>query len=248
MQHNTQIYHFEEGFGSYIEETLNADTFLTKARRVFKDILAQFCKTPKYCELTTACYYFQPNLVCFTPQYPQIQIPPFDFNDTDFVKAIQTAYGVNFDIAKEFECKYIFFEENIRDDSIDDFKLIMEIAEAVGKENIIIKPHPRRPADRFSQLGIKVSKIVGIPWEALLLSHDFSDKVLITISSSAGLASRLYFNAKIKTFMLYKLFDKLPHIPNPAAYYRYMENFEKSFGDEKFIVPSDKDSFFSTIE
>ena len=114
----------------------------------------------------------------------------------------------------------------------------MKIAEKVGKENIVVKLHPRRNVDRFSDKGIKVSKSTGIPWEAFLLTNDFKDKVVLTISSSAAFSSRLYFDMNIPTIMLYKITGPNPGIVNVKKYIKYADDFCRKFGDDGFYIPT----------
>lgn len=233
---NVEIYMYDEGFGVYlgynIYEICNLHTICYK----LMDAVIAFKKRPRVLDKFKGYYLFYPKLLQFKTRYGSYQIPKIDRNDIEYYNFIQTAFG---DTTKsDLDAKYIFFEENIINSSIDDFSLIMKIAEKVGKENIVVKLHPRRNIDRFSDKGIKVSKSTGIPWEAFLLTNDFRDKVILTISSSSVFSPRLYFDMNIPTIMLYKIVGPNPGIVNVKKYIKYVEDFKKRFGNNGFFVPN----------
>ena len=239
------IYRFEEGYGTYLDELgTSSKRFLFTVK--LWDKALRMRKRPPLFDIIKGHYYFFPELILYKPKYKTFQIPPFDVHDVKFRDFIFSTYHMP--PKDEFDKKYIFFEENIIDDDIDDYSLIMKIADVVGRENLMIKLHPRRAVDRFSEQGIKVSTSTGTPWEAILVQQDLSDRVLLTISSSAAMASRLYFNSNVKTFMLYKLFGKLnQNVQSPEQFLQYMERFQTIYDDGNFFVPENEDRFFEEL-
>lgn len=229
------IYFFDEGSGVYLGynlfEMCNLHTICYK----IMDVILTLRRRPRVLNKFKGYYLFYPELLQFKTRYETYKIPKIDISNIEYCDFIQTAFG---DTTKsDLDAKYIFFEENIVDSSIDDFSLIMKIAEKVGKENIVVKLHPRRNVDRFSDKGIKVSKSTGIPWEAFLLTNDYKDKVVLTISSSAAFSSRLYFDMNIPTIMLYKITGPNPGIVNVKKYIKYADDFCRNFGNDGFFVP-----------
>ena len=103
--------------------------------------------------------------------------------------------------------KYIFLEEAFFKDGIasTDVELLEEIAEIVGKENIIVKLHPRNTVDRFTARGFAVMENTTVPWEMVMLNNDVSQKVFLTISSTAAISAGLSFNKKFKSIYMYKV-------------------------------------------
>lgn len=249
MKNNTIVpvrtYRFEEGLGSYLNQygfVKKSSLYFYYLKEFFSYVFHRFSLSKKL----KGNLYFYPELVQFHTNKPSYKIPPFDFKDNEIYNFISCAYDLP--EKNEFDRKYIFFEENIPEKSIDDFELVMKIAEKVGKENLIVKLHPRRPTDRFSKYGIKVSKSVGIPWEAFLMKYDFSDKVLMTISSSVVLSSRLYFNLPIKTYMLFRVAGDInPNILEKEKYYGYIKSFRRQFNDSEFMIPNSLDDFIKQL-
>lgn len=103
--------------------------------------------------------------------------------------------------------KYIFLEEAFFEDGIasTDVELLDQIAEVVGKENIIVKLHPRNRIDRFSARGYAVMKNTTTPWEIVLLNSDISEKVFLTISSTAAMSAGLSFNKEFRAIYMYQV-------------------------------------------
>lgn len=245
VKYGTQLYRFEEGLGTYL------DDFCFVKKRTYhilqvKDFISSLMGNPKIKEILKGHFLFLPEIIQFKTNYITYKIPQFDFNNLTFCEFINNIF--NLPSKNEFDKKYIFFEENIPDGTIDDFNLVMKIAERVGKENLIIKLHPRRPVDRFSKYGIKVSKSVGIPWEAFLMKYDFSDKVIMTISSSVAFSSRLYFNQPIKTYMLFRVVGDInPSIIEKEKYYGYIKSFRMKFTDSEFVIPNSIDELLRLL-
>lgn len=122
--------------------------------------------------------------------------------------------------------KFVFFEESYLGDKClsNDVQLFEEIANIVGKENIIVKLHPRNKIDRFSARGYKVMPNHTTPWEVQLLRGDYTDKFFITISSTASLSPILVYNQNIKTMHLLKMFiGRSPLLRDSKFYHFYTD-------------------------
>ena len=188
----------EEGLGSYILGfKKDKKAILSQgARRVIGKKLLY--------EETKAFYCYQPNLYpgkLIPRQIPQItpNSPIVDVLDKIFLKP-----GIDYRIAQ----KYIFLGSPYDKDGevpIGEHDLVKHIADFVGRENIIVKSHPRDFSDDYSAMGISLYPHSAIPWEALQLIMDFSDKVLLTSVSSSVMSLNMTLEHPIKTFYLYKL-------------------------------------------
>ena len=123
-------------------------------------------------------------------------------------KVIRSVFNAE-SVIGNYDKKFIIFEEAMfaNDDNIDDEKIIMNIVNTVGVDNVLIKLHPRTKIDRFSNKGIKTIGSDGIPWEAITLSGDFSDNVLIAIGSGSIVNYRINFGKNMRGIMLFKMFN-----------------------------------------
>lgn len=118
-----------------------------------------------------------------------------------------------FDIKKEnlyYSQKYIFFT-SVFDfeggESIGEYEVVCKVAELVGKENLLVKIHPRDLRTIYTDKGFNVDKNSAIPWEVIQLSGHFSDKVFLTVNSGSVLAGSFMSEKSVRTFFLYKLCD-----------------------------------------
>lgn len=151
-------------------------------------------------------YVFNPNNMKWTPPCVVKELKKIDCTDIEFKKICNKvfSYEENMD---EYDKKYIFMEESFYAEGcpINDLTILNRLSERVGKENIMVKIHPRNPENRFAKHGYKTNKNTSIPWEVILMNlEDISDKVLITISSSSVLNPILIFGKKVKVYSIYE--------------------------------------------
>ena len=128
-----------------------------------------------------------------------------------------------------YDKKYIYFEECYFAETgyMEDVELINTLAEKVGKENIMIKIHPRNPENRFEKLGYKTNKDTFIPWEVILMNNDFSDKVLIAIGSQTILTPYMLFGMNMKSYSLYHCLKEKPDLLNGPLFDVIMNFYNK---------------------
>ena len=102
-----------------------------------------------------------------------------------------------------------------------------ELASYVGKENIMVKIHPRNPINRFAERGFKTNKDTSIPWEVLLLTgEDFDKKIYLTVASSAILNPIMVFGMKIRAYSLFPCLSVIPMRLQGSAWEFLKELFE----------------------
>lgn len=135
--------------------------------------------------------------------------------------------------------RYIFLEEGMFQDHLiaSDTVLLEEIAKLVGKENIIVKRHPRCTHDRFSERGFKVLLDSSFPFELSLMNPDAENRVLISLSSTATVTGSTVLGKYIPAIQLYAMrpFGEAgPHCardnftPYSKALYLYMNQNKRT--------------------
>lgn len=155
-------------------------------------------------------------------------IAKIDSSDQKFHKMINGVFDVKSSTDK-YDSKYIFFEESFYADGeqITDVELVEKLAEKVGKDNIMIKIHPRNPVNRFEKLGYKTNHDTSIPWEVILMNMgDVSDKIFLTVASSAILNPIMIFGINIKAYSLFPCLEVIPKRLNGEAWQFIKEMFE----------------------
>ena len=105
----------------------------------------------------------------------------------------------------------------------------------MGKENFLLKRHPRLMADRWQECGIQVNEDLKIPWEVLIMNCDFRSKRIFTISSNACMTPQLVFNIKIPVFFMKKsLMGSVSKTYQRPEFDAFVNKYEQEFGQTNF--------------
>ena len=188
----------EEGIGSYI---IN---FRKDKKAILSQTIRKLLGKKLLFDATNSFYCFQPDLYPGTLQ--PIRIPPITPNSetVEILKKIFFESDVDYSISQ----KYIFFGcpyDTEGEVPIGEHELVKKIAELVGYDNLIVKAHPRDFSDDYTAMGISFYPHSSIPWEALQLTMDFSDKVFLTSVSSSVMSLNMTLENPIKTYYLFNL-------------------------------------------
>ncbi len=151
------------------------------------------------------------NFYCFYPEFYEgelktVKIPAIKRND-GLAEFLLNA----FELKKSeisYEQKYIFFTSVLDfegGEPIGEYELVCRVADLVGKNNLLIKVHPRDTREVYEKNGFCVDKNSAIPWEVIQLCTNLSGKVLLTATSGSILSTKLVFGQDVKAFFLYKL-------------------------------------------
>jgi len=186
-------------------------------------------------EVVEGFYCFQPQ--AYTGNLRPVCIPRIEISSTitDSLEKVFAPEGV-----RTYSEKYVFlscvydFEGG---DPIGELELAKKICKIVGKENFIVKVHPRDDVKRYVNAGLTVDMNSKVPFEVIELCTDFKDKVLITTLSSSLLNLNPVLENPIKSIYGYKLCNLTN---NPLAQHyssvlkEYLEN--KSLGLRNIFI------------
>lgn len=217
---NLKVHIFEDGLSTYceIEKYYNYFEYYyydpSEDGVLWKRILHQhiYRLRPLYGNVNDI-WVFNPELMKWNPNCSVYKIKKINQLDEEFKRLINFV----FDYKKSVDCydrKYIFFEESFFADGeeINDVELVQQLAEKVGKENIIVKIHPRNPVNRFVNLGYMTNINTSIPWEVVLMNmDDVTEKIFLTVASSAILNPIMIFGIRIKAYSLYYCLNIVPN-------------------------------------
>ena len=172
-----------------------------------------------------------------------VHLEKIDVYDKHFSDVINTIFGVS-EMTDKYDRKIIFFEESFFADGFEvaDVELVNQIADKFGRENIMIKIHPRNRINRFAALGYKTNVNTNIPWEVIILNQDLSDKILVTISSGSVLNPYLYFENTLQSYSLLNCLEKKPGCME-GELGDLMQKAYKSHPD-LFLIPQTIGDFF----
>lgn len=234
-----RIHIAEEGLGTYSKLYGGSDSSNTLYRK-YIDQEGVFAKL-------STLYLFNPQFLAWDfPKSKICKLPLFDAHNSSFMNILNVLFDYKH-CRDNYNKKYIFFEESYyaEGEAVPDIEIVDRIAEKVGKENIMVKVHPRNPINRFKQLGYKTNEDSFIPWELIVLNQDMRDKVFITIASGAAINPFLYMGLPITSYSLLNCFEHRPGIMSTSvgdimaqAYAMY---------PDMLVAPKTIDEFLSKI-
>ena len=232
-----RLYVFEEGLSTYssFEKYYNDNReYYGHPEGVLKRVLhALVYRTKTIYGNVRSFYVFNPELMKWKPQSDIFSMDKIPCENLDFKRKVNLLFGYSAKF-NEYDTKYIFFEESFlaEGNEINDIDLVNKIAARVGKENIMIKIHPRNPINRFKKLGYKTNKCTYIPWEVVLMNmEDLSDKIFITVASACVLNPFLTFNREVRAYSLYYCIDQIPSILQNGLW-EFVEEIYKQHQDK----------------
>lgn len=192
-----KISRYEEGILSY--GTYEGNLYF-KRRRIISGIRRLLGKVD-FIDAFDKFYCYYPEL--YKGNWEPVQVPVITSNS-------KTASDLKkiFNIKHNYKQKYIFFTSVLDfegGEPIGEYELVCRVAELVGKDNLLVKTHPRDTRTIYSDNGFYVDENSSIPWEAIQLSGDFSDKVFLTVNSGSVLSGSTMSEKPVKTFYMYKI-------------------------------------------
>lgn len=179
-------------------------------------------------------YMFSPELYTGGSELVRpVQLPSIGTLGDEVHAVLETVFGK----AEPVKEKVIFFEGTFWGDGMltDEMKLFLAIANQVGKENIIVKRHPRNTVDRFTPMGFKVMPQQTIPWEVMIKDIDLSQKLLISVASFTCFSSFDMYGRDSYSLLLKDLMNGRVYFLEDAGYRRFFTTAERTFNRERVI-------------
>lgn len=185
-------------------------------------------------------YLCDPSLLSWTPEMEICKVDITLFSDEQFVKELNDIFGY-YDMEDEYKEKYIVMSSGYNE--IVAFnntrELLLDLEEAVGKENILIKIHPRVDNSLYEKYGYKTNKNRAIPWEIIALNSDLSDKVVITSSSSGLFSPMTLFGKKQVGITVMNIAEQA----DPVGYLSYMKKYLVNKYSDCVYAPNTREEF-----
>lgn len=152
-------------------------------------------------------YCFNPEI--YTGVLETIKIPFIELNNSKIKGLLNNIFEVN-EMILDYKQKYIYFEgvgDFDNKNQIGELKLVKDLANLIGKENLLIKKHPRDSTNVYENEGLIVDKSSSIPWEIIQLNYNFSEHIFLTAISGSVLSINLILDKKQRpvVYFLYPL-------------------------------------------
>lgn len=232
-KYKTKLYMYEDGFASY------SDYYMRLFHEAYSNSgladLLFYGREKRAIRYVSKYFVFNPELISdWNYNFDIVFIPKID-SDSEVIKILNKVFDYD-QLADDYQKKVVFFEESYFADGIEigDIELIKQIADIVGTENIIVKIHPRNTINRFSDAGYITNVNTSVPWEIIALNQNFSNTMLMTISSGSSITS--YFISKKKadkSILLYEMdgIDRSKLTPSLVVFDKICKN------DSYFVYP-----------
>ncbi len=166
-------------------------------------------KDYKYKENLEEVFLYDPSRLSWDPADIKIsQISKKFFEDEDFVEELNKIFGY-YKLKDTYSEKYIVLSSSAEEIApIKNKDAVLKLlAKCVGKDNILIKTHPRMNRDYYIENGYHVNKDSCVPWEIVALNMDLSDKVIIGGLSGSIYTPKVLFDKKMTGITVMKILD-----------------------------------------
>ena len=204
---NMKCSRFEEGMLSYNVVSKAGKTSVFNGRVRAAEKMSHFLNKHSLEQDTDSFYAVYPEL--YNGKLNTFRIPKIDTNGSELKSVLKYIYSIGDEVYEDYkDKKYIYFACTLDFEGanpIGEIDLIKQVCTVVGKDNVVIKIHPRDDEKRFINEGLTVARGASIPWEAIQLNGDFSDKIFLATLTQSVLGVNPLLVNPIETYYLYNL-------------------------------------------
>ena len=198
---------YEEGILSY--ENIFYDSLKFKWIRFLRRCIGKSAILDNYHKF----YCVYPEM--YAGRLNTVQIPQISTSDNRMQTILADIFRINRDVDYK-KYKYIFFESIYETEGrgIGETEILMQLAEKVGKDNILVKKHPRSTVHIFEEKGIAVDTNSSAPFEAIQLNNDMSDCIFVAATSGSVLSVNSIVDKPSKVILFYPLtaYQNIPEL------------------------------------
>ena len=214
------VIQYDEGLRSYSMDFKKSDN------RPF--FMGEYGKN-NFCNAINGMYLYRPEVYSVDEYDYELYKLPNPYENTILKEKLTYIFG-NEPMPEE---RFIYFEDFFFTDRhvTNDMELFKEIARIVGKDNIVVKTHPRDDYDRFAPMGYKTIGKSNTPWECQLLNSTVEKKILISVTSTAILTPYIIFNKNINVVSLEKLYKWEVPLHTDEGFQKCLDRIKKNMNE-----------------
>ena len=242
---NLKAYIIEDGYSSYYAQGWEWENIYKQSNGIKYNIKKILFGEIELATNLSGQYVYDPDLVKWKAPFDRIKMPKISLSDKPFITLLNQLF--NYDIMEDsYDAPIIFFEESFRKEGYDigDIEMVETIADIVGKNNIMIKRHPRNTDNVFAKLGYRVNMNTTIPWEVIIMNNPtLTEKILVTICSGAAATPYTMFGMQTNSVILLNLIKNRDKISYKFydIYFDYMDCVVFKKNPEVFYMPQTLD-------
>ncbi len=238
--HSPRIFMYDEGVRAYTMELPKTDQKPYLEHEKYQEA--------PFVAAIEAYYLYQPDLYAVKDYEYELRTLP---NPAEYPEVKRTLLEV-YSSDEPIEEPFIYLEDFFFADRCisNDFALFEQVAALVGKENLLVKRHPRDDYNRFEAFGYKTMENSVVPWEIQLLANDLSHKVLVSVSSTSILTPYIIFDADMHVISLEKMFIGENPTHADRAFDSFFTNLKNkiNMNGVRFHTPANEDELERTLK
>ncbi len=236
QNHHIRFYRFEDGFASYTKTPVSFITSLL-GKKLYQLLFGFDIQ-----KMEQDMYLFEPELAKAHTPFHKIRIAK---SDADIQKVSAMAKDIFAFQSKDFSERFLFLGQGTANNSQNPVtyrRLINELANYIGAEDFILKPHPRGAHDDFS--GTIKTYDDPCPFELAVANGTMENKVLISYYSTACISGKLLFQSNCKIIFLYPMAEDA--FNEKCDYEDYFAELTKMYSN--IYIPRNRNELFSLID
>ena len=237
---NMNYHYYEDGIGSYTNKKLYVISGFDYSARRF--IFGKRTVNIKY-----DLYLFNPEM--FKQLMPDLDIKTHKImplqSGTEDTEIVDRIYSVG--MIKSIQQNAVFFDtvhtETVL--SFDHDKMMHdteEILSMIGRENVIVKSHPR---DTKKWFDFDYFEFPSVPLEVLCMHQDLSGKVLLSFFSTALFTPKMLFDQEPVLIMLYKVLGNTDDNELKDRFCSILETTYKDHG--RIFIPETREELYGIL-
>lgn len=202
-------------------------------------------------------YFSDPKKMNPFGKSPKYKLPIIDRNNYEFKNIINKVFNYKKDEVLN-EAKIIFMEECfVNDGMLDkskDLELFKKLQERYHDKECVVKLHPRSKENRFSK-EFKVLESQGIPWEVYVLNIPMEDKIIVSLSCTTMISSKLLFGEEVRSLLLFPILENYIRSNKNGEIYLNSERKRYIFGQKeiynnrsRFMITDNIEEAFEIID
>jgi len=154
-------------------------------------------KSYKYTNDLKEIYIFTPSIMAWEPDRPVIEIDKSCFKEDAYIEELNNIFGF-YEMEDRYKEKFIVLTSGYSEIAqLNNLHNILnDLEEIAGKDEILIKKHPRIANNLYEKYGYKTNINTAVPWEIIALNCDLSSKVMISSYSGALYTPKILFEKR----------------------------------------------------
>ncbi len=193
--HHVKWSHYEEGILTY------KNTFCSSNRVKYTMKLRKLLGKNDIMSNIASYYCMFPELEEWHKDWEFIKIPGI----TEDIDELKNILNYIFDYTpKKIKYKYIYFAAAPKSDALtkEEFELVQKIIKIVGKDDLVVKMHPRDTNDIYKKNNINIMENSYIPWEVIQLNWDKENITLLTVNAGAFMNISALIDNNVKSYFI----------------------------------------------